>query len=567
MAQMHPRPLPMGVQTDPRRGAERKVYEALDRTLDDRFSVFYGVAWLGRPRHGSPRDGETDFVLAHPEHGVLAMEVKGGRVGRDGQTGEWISVDRNGIPHAIDDPFAQVRAAKFALLEKIKEQPAWGQRWVEIAHAVAFPDCAAPTVPLTPDAPPEIVVSAADLDRLGQRVLDIYGFWRGRQEPRASLGADGVNMLTRLLARSFSLPSPLGYELVETDRQILRLTEEQFSLLDFLSRQRRVVISGGAGTGKSMLALEKAKRLAREGFTVLLSCFNRPLADYLRRSAGDIERLHVLNFHRLCYDVAREARIPLADPTDRELEAEYFEKTMPDALLAALDRVSRRYDAIIVDEAQDFFEAWWDPLQLCLSDTGEGVLYAFYDDNQRLYRRVSTFPRGLAEFPLTQNLRNTVRIHEVASRFYRGEKLACPGPEGRPVEIIPVVSVAAIDREVGHILHRLIREERIAPEAIAVLTGSSLDRSRLGRQRKIGAFSVTDDQDAEPGKVLLQTIHRFKGLERPVVVLTALEGLQGDEAVAVLYVGSSRARVYLIIVATTDTLTRLDLAAPSQKGH
>ena len=75
--------------------------------------------------------------------------------------------------------------------------------------------------------------------------------------------------------------------LADDDRELLRLTEQQFAVLDRLRRQRRVSISGGAGTGKTVLALEKARRLAREGSGVLLTCFNRPLADNLRRSAGD----------------------------------------------------------------------------------------------------------------------------------------------------------------------------------------------------------------------------------------------------------------------------------------
>lgn len=566
MAHMYPTPLPAAVAADPGRDAESRVYDALAKTLDDRFHCFYGVAWLARRRGGPAADGEADFVVAHPELGVLVLEVKGGRIGRDGATGEWVSVSRGGHVNPIRDPFDQARGSKYALLEKIKEQPGWRDRRIELGHGVVFPDCAAPAVPLTVDSAPQIVISMGELGRIGDRVRDVYAYWAGGRPTLFPLGGDGVAMLTRLLARSFVLSSPLGYELAAADRQILRLTEEQFAVLDMLVRQRRVAVSGGAGTGKTLLALEKAKRLAQEGLRVLLTCFNRPLAEFLRRSAGEIAGLEVINFHRLCYWLAKEARVPLADPGSDRLPSGYFESEMPEALLTALGCLSVRYDAIIVDEGQDFLETWWDPLQLCLADPDDGLLYVFHDDNQRIYRQVATFPKNLVEVELSKNLRNTVRIHEVARRFYSGPRLEAAGPDGRPVEISAVASRAALEREVGKTLHRLLREEQVAPNDVAVLTGTALDRTALGRQRRIGTFPVTNDQDAEPGKVLLETIHRFKGLERPVIVLTELEGLEGKEAAGVLYVGLSRARVHLIIVATAAALVRLGLGASPKEA-
>jgi len=107
-------------------------------------------------------------------------------------------------------------------------------------------------------------------------------------------------------------------------------------------------VSGGAGTGKTVLALEKARRLAAEGLEVPLTCFNRPLAGRLRRSAADVPRLTIANFHQLCWDMAHAAGLPLPDPAAGSAPPGFFETTLPDALLAALERLPRRFDAIVV---------------------------------------------------------------------------------------------------------------------------------------------------------------------------------------------------------------------------
>lgn len=166
MAVLYPTPLPRSVIDDPMRAAERKVYEALGAGLDAAHRVFYGVAWLAKAPEGDARDGEADFIVAHPEKGVLLLEVKGGGVARDGTTGRWASTDRNGVRHDIQDPFAQVRGSKHALLHKLKDHPGVGAAWIELGHGVVFPDCARPRLPLCPDASPEITVFAGDLPRI-----------------------------------------------------------------------------------------------------------------------------------------------------------------------------------------------------------------------------------------------------------------------------------------------------------------------------------------------------------------------------------------------------------------
>lgn len=544
MARMFPEKLPQRVIDDRGRGAERRVYDAFRDAVSNAYTVFYSVSWLRRPIRGrrAPKDGEADFIVAHATRGIVTIEVKGGQIARDGQTGQWTQSGR-----VLElSPIEQALRSKYALLEKLKEIPGWGNRWIEIGHAAIFPGTASPGHPLGPDAPKEIVGFESDLASLEAWLERVSNYWQ-EGAVRAELGREGIHLLERILAPSFELRAPLGPALREEDRQILELTEEQFDILQLLSRVNRVAVCGGAGTGKTLLALEKAKRLSQEGFATLLTCFNRPLAEHLRHSAPRDENLRIANFHELCWDLAREARVPLADLFSGSRSREYFDQEMPAALMQALEQTpQRRFDAILVDEGQDFRPDWWVPLQLSLTDPDDGLLYVFYDENQRVYGEAVSLPEGLIPIPLTKNLRNTREIHKLARRFYEGQPVVAAGPQGRPVEFVLADNARAVAKEVGKLLERFIRQEQIAPEDIAVLTGHAFAKSQLVRNGRIGSVACTQDQDANPGRVLLDSIWRFKGLERPVVILAEIGTALGS--VELLYVGLSRARVHLAVV-------------------
>ena len=194
-----------------------------------------------------------------------------------------------------------------------------------------------------------------------------------------------------------------------------------------------------------------------------------------------------------------------------------------------------------MDEGQDFLDSWWDPLMLSLADLDGGIVYVFHDDNQKLYRRSNAFPAGMLEIPLQENLRNTRRISALTEHFYQGPPMRALGPEGQDVERIVIHDASEIERQVSRVLHHLIKDNGVAPADIAVLMGSGR-ACPLRKGQRIGAFETTTDQAAEPSKVLLETVRRFKGLERPVVILTAIDDLPAAEETALLYCGLSRAR-------------------------
>src|SRR5688572_13191238 len=156
------------------RSAENRLASALERALKPPWAIYRNVAWLEKRPGDEPADGEADLVVAHPDLGVMVIEVKGGRVGRIG--GQWESVDRNGEAHKIKNPFAQVTRQMHGLRRKCEELSSWPAQRVRFARAVCLPDSAYDRA-MTPDGPREIVIDHEDMARAGDRVREIFDWW------------------------------------------------------------------------------------------------------------------------------------------------------------------------------------------------------------------------------------------------------------------------------------------------------------------------------------------------------------------------------------------------------
>jgi predicted ATPase len=563
MARVFPATLPIEIRANSGRDAECQLFDALSALLGPDYFVFYSVSWLTRSELGGAAEGEADFVIAHPTRGILVIEVKGGIISRDGRSGTWLSRSRSGEVFEIKDPVAQARRNKHNLADKLASIPPWRGRRPKIAHAVAFPHCQRASTPLGLDCPGEIALFGDDLVHISQSVDRVFAFWT-EQHVGSVLDSTAMGRLVSLLSPTVELQPavpPLASVLGAAEARIASLTEKQDRVLKGLGRNRRVAICGGAGTGKTMLALSKARQLAAEGFRTLLTCYNRPLADYLKVASRGTADLTVLDFHQLCWVATSQAGLQLSVEQGKE----FWDEAMPNALAEAVSRVpGLRFDAVIVDEGQDFADSWWLPLQMVMTDPDAGIIYVFYDDNQRLYRQQLALPSNLIPFCLSENLRNTRQIHTLASRFYSGGELIAAGPDGSSVEYIEVATEFSARRELSRVLHRLLKGGGVAARDIAVLTGKSVETSALAADGRFGAFKWTRDQLAEPESVLFESIARFKGLERQAVVLVELENMIASAREESLYVGLSRARAHLSVIGSADVLKYTQMGLQEQ---
>ncbi len=540
MARMFPERLPDGVQSD----AERRVFSALKSQFGDDFVVFSRVRWLAKER-GRARDGEADFVVAHPRYGVLVLEVKGGGVEFDAASGRYFSTDRAGMRHLIKDPFEQATGSMHALKSKMKEAQITRPFKYPMGHAVVVPDVYVEG-DLGVAAPRETVMDAASMNQLKQSVVDAFRYFGMGSEP---VGDDAIEALIGLIGRSWQIEASIGTELNEQEKVIRLLTEQQFAVLDLLASRRRALISGCAGSGKTMLAMEKARRLAQTGYRVLFTCYNRGLEAWLK-SQLQHANITVHRFLSLCASWAERGGVPLAKRSGEDDET--FYARFPDALLKAAEMLPDRFDAIIVDEGQDFPDDWWIALLSLLADADDGVLYIFYDDNQRLYGD-SSFPISDAPYHLSKNRRNTKRIHEAVMMFYRSAITPeCIGPQGRPPHNLEVPPGSAERKTVEAFIDQLVEKEKVKPGDIAILTRRGRENSAWGSPASRPAWSTTWDLADCGDRVLVSTIHGFKGLERPVVIVCELRGVNATDDLELLYVAFSRARDYLVVVGADN---------------
>ncbi len=394
MAKMFPEQLRSNIRSN----AEKRLYQRFQEQLSDNFVVFHQVRWQVREPKAGVRDVEADFVIACPQLGILVLEVKGGKIQHDSATDRWYS---NNI--LINDPFQQARANKYYLFKWLKKLHYWRNRRVSIGYAVAFPDT---QIKLPPQASREIILDSTQLSNLSEWVKFTLNYYHSQDSTQDSFDTNSIKELIKVINPSIIIrPDPNGTEL-----EFMSPTEEQLGILDFLADHRRVAISGCAGSGKTLLALEKARRLNQQGFSVLLTCYNKALADFmrdfLRKSLGSWKRdMHVYTFHGICEKLLHQAALT---PGSNIPKDELFNNIYPSLVTEAAKKLKWKVDAVIIDEGQDFLEDWWLALKCLLNDPDDDTFYFFYDDNQNKYN-ISKLQTSLEEAPfsLAKNCRNT----------------------------------------------------------------------------------------------------------------------------------------------------------------
>jgi hypothetical protein len=546
--------------------AEAMVYRACRDMLGPDIVVLFSLSWIKIGAAGSPRDGETDFIIIDPAKGFLFIEVKGGGVGTDPRTGEWYSIDRNSVRHRIKDPFGQAKTEKYAFQEYLNDHRDWQRLKIRpvMGHAVLFPDLDNVTSLSGPDRPDRIIGTRQDLTRFAHWISSVLAFWSSGQRAPDLLGAQAMAVVDRIFCQTVEVRPLLSAILRDEELERIRLTEEQARLLRGLSLRKRAVVSGGAGTGKTLLALQKARQLAAEHMQTLLLCYNRPLANHLKRCSEDISGLLVMSFHQLCDWFVRVAKEHSGRDLLAEAELSYagqdrYGVHFPFALALAIECVDSRFDAIIVDEAQDFGEEFWLPIELLLRDPESSTFFIFYDHNQSVYKRCSTFPIKDEPFLLTRNCRNTRCIHEGAYRFYAGEPTEPPTIAGTPIEMISAPSLPSQAKRLQAIIVDLIARQAINPTSLAVLVPSRGHDDYYSLLRNLSLPRPTRwafEEHDTPDGVIVETAQRFKGLESEIVFFWGADMFDLEDDREILYVTLTRAKSRLYLVGDEERCLR-----------
>ncbi len=521
--------------------AESRVLEAL-QGLPPPWQVFPTVEWR-LLNGGGESIGEADLVVFHPQFGLAIFEIKAGAVEiRDGQ---WFYASGLAMKQS---PFAQARRNRYALVDKLRQRLGKDDfDGLGITHAVWFPDIIWRGTLPGAEAPSRAFL----FDRVSLSVPEeaLQRMWREAAPHSIPWSKPQQQAVKELLAPDCHLLVPLTGRLNDAMEQIHQATTQQINTLRLLRTQSRLLVEGGAGSGKTLLAVALARDHAALGKRVLLTCFNNNLARKLAQTFEDVPGITVLTFHDLTRTLAKAAGLEFSPPADSAAQSHFYREECPEILLNSAEICGEKFDSIIVDEAFDFLPTWW----IALEELGNQGFswYCFFDRHQSLYLNGQSWtpPFAGTPFPLDANLRNTRPIGELAAKLghcpIASQYLIDQGEEPKVIECADFSDTALQLRKT---LRTLINKEGIAPERIVVLSPYRHSNPKSTWATGLDEVTVSSDMTTEnTGQVRAGTIQGFKGLEADIVILVGIDGAAMKRP-EWLYVGASRAKAGLYIL-------------------
>jgi len=497
------------------------------------------------------KDHEADIVAIISEVGVVVIEVKGGSVGVVG--GEW---RQSGNDTRTFDPVDQARTTKYAIRKYVESDPRWrnsSRRRIRWAHSVALPNTELHDDFSMPDCPRWAVHGRGDIADLAGRLQDVVVRQETRNVPPS---ADDVDLIVEILHGRHLPVFDISADAQARSAEVDRLTLEQATLLQVTRLLNRVEVRGGAGSGKTVLALTQARQLSHghgghKAQRVALICYSLGLAAYLNRVVATWDRKHRPAFVGTFHALGRT----WGAPDGTRDNSGFWEIELP-ALMRDLSAGlpdGKKFDAVIVDEAQDFADSWWAPIMGALKDQETGGLFVYSDENQRIFQRYGGPPVPLVPLILDHNLRNTKQIGQTFNPLapMRMVLKGGDGPEVEFVRCVPEDAVEIADEQVD----RLLAAGWKSHEVMLLTTGKRHPvQIERGSESDPASYwcSFWDEDDVFYGHVL-----GCKGLERRAVVLCINQDRASDRSRERLYVGLSRATDQLIVVGDPGVVAQM----------
>lgn len=387
---------------------------------------------------------------------------------------------------------------------------------------------------------------------LADWIAEVYAFSAAPGD--RALGQAGVEATIDLLGKKVEIEIPRSTRLRDQERERVVLTNQQAIVLESAADRPRVAVSGGAGTGKTLLALLEARRRAEAGGRPLLLCFNHLLAGYLKGAAGTgvtTMSLHEFYMWWLSVVQARTSRNLVTEAETQYPGSDHTGVILPQAFNVALDEgFVPDFDRVIIDEGQDFGDSDWLAIDEWVGKKGAELL-VFFDPNQTLYKRSSCFPIADADcLRLTRNCRHTTPIHHASYRRHYEGPIPRPSPiPGEPPVAIHAGNRGSQAREIRNLVQKLLDEgapvDDITVLVMALDVGTQACRAALPPLQ-----SLPWGKGHRTGTVCVESVGRYKGLDAAVIVLWLADEFDATIHREWVYVGLSRAKSYLYVVGT-----------------
>lgn len=545
MAHMYPNLFPEESNSP----GERKVFDFLKSNAPANWYVLHSFRL---PAHKKVVFGEADFVVIAPDIGVYILEIKSGGVGFDGT--DWLFRNRKGeVNKKRRGPFQQAREAMFEIEKIIINElgNSYNAVNIEYGYGVIFTDDDAfPLQSIVEDERWRLYknVSSPNYCKFLKSLHTNFGkelIKLGKATPTPLTDSEASKIASKLRP-IVDCVVPLRKFIDDTERDILSFTEEQYSCLDDIEINDRMVVIGGAGTGKTLLATEEAKRAAANGLSVGLFCFNKNLADYLKMNLADYD-ISVYSIHyymtKICGDLI----------TDEKKDDNFFACLLPELAKEVASADYNKFDLLIVDEFQDicsaaylgFFDA---VLKGGLSDGkftffGDFAGQAIYDNSASL-DTLSNYAY-FAKKRLMINCRNTRNIgNELINITGYDEKSYRLKIEGEPVDYyVWNNSKEQIDKLNERI--KELKSKGFGGYSITILSPKKRENSIINEYDPNGYLIGNYGDDNSLYYAMFSTIQAFKGLESTIVILVDIDNYDNSK---LMYIGLSRARSKMIVL-------------------
>lgn len=520
MAIMYPKSIAEYMPTD----SERIVYQELKNQLPDSYEVFYSVKWTSF-ENGKLIKSEADFIVTSPEYGFLCLEVKGGSSIRIENNIWYVGDGTHGERKLARSPYEQAEKSLYYFIQTFSNKYNMDYQGIFGSGAV-FPFYAIGSEMIIDKRHRDCTIDCNDLNNIYEKIKKMFRLWRGKSYnwfyPRGQHLA-----LMELIRERLAISAAAGALVKYKEQQLDVINRVQDSYVYFLQNVSRFYIKGGAGTGKTWIAMKMAEASLATGKKVLFLCASTHLASKIRTIlSSEIDVYDIRGILELCVN---------------NLEA--YEAPIYSGVLSAIKDDRPRYSAIYVDEAQDLTEEWATIVKLILEDASSR-LGIFYDDVQILREDSFNDGFGIDEKPflLHENIRNTANIYNWTSEKTQLGTDVISNPVEGPTPVTEYIL------EKGQMTHRLevlfkkYLDEEFLPNSSLVLIVDDVLSFRNDYPEGIAKWSFVENEVVSENEIRIASVAEYKGLEADMVVY--IHSHEASENVN--YIAYTRAKYYLI---------------------
>jgi len=554
------RMIPSYISPEIKSNAEKKIYKMFKD--DPSTKDWIVIHSLGIADHTKLIYGEIDFLVIAPSLGIYALEVKGGRI--RSQDGIWIYTDRyNRSIKSTKNPFEQSKNGIFSIVNNIKKKCGKNSKLSNVlfGFGVMFPDIIfnSDTVEVEPWQIFDInngKGTSAFIRLLAKKTKEKWKEKYTYLNPEKLPNRRDCSKLVELLRGDFDFKISMSLRIAQTEKRLVKLTSEQLNCLDQLEDNYRCFVNGPAGTGKTLLALEEARRSVIKGNVTCLFCYNKNLANYIKNYFSTInigiDLFFIGTFHAFMLEMIKKANI------NYSIDKNSYED-MPYLVVDAIEKINLSVDKIIIDEAQDLMsEIFVDIIDNLLvggikrgkwSFFGDFSAQNIYENNLKESIDYNYFFEdiGYTNFKLNINCRNTLKISseiELVAGFDYKHHLD-PITEGLPVEYFSYETSNEQKNKILLILDKLI-SQGVPLSDITILSSKKKENSIIN---KIENIKIEEFSQNKKNVISFCTIYSFKGLENSIILVVDVNSFLDYK---LYYVGFSRAKTALYVFESKE---------------